>query len=76
MKLPIVPLDKANHFIYGALISGVAILVMPWLYAFIVTAVVGVAKEVYDHYSKKGTPDINDFLYTIAGSVPVLISHL
>ena len=76
MKLPIIPLDKANHFIYGAVISGLAILVMPTMYAFMLTALAGVGKEIYDLYSKKGTPDVNDFLYTIAGSAPVLISHL
>ncbi len=75
MKL-LIPVDKANHFIAGVLISGVAILLMPVLYTFVLTTMVGVAKEFYDHVSKKGTPDVVDLLYTMAGSVPVLISHI
>jgi hypothetical protein len=37
---------------------------------------IGTAKEVYDYVSHKGTPDINDLLYTIYGALPVLIIKL
>ena len=73
---PFIPLDKANHFIAGAIVSGIAILFLPVLYAFLITIIVGATKEAYDLFSKTGTPDINDLLFTIAGSIPVLISHL
>ena len=72
----LIPVDKANHFIAGAIICGIAILFIPVLYAFLITALVGATKEIYDLVSKKGTPDIKDFLFTIAGAIPVLISHL
>lgn len=72
----LIPVDKANHFIAGAIASGIAILFVPVLYAFLITAIIGATKELYDLFSETGTPDLNDLLFTIAGSIPVLISHL
>jgi len=37
---------------------------------------IGTGKEVYDYLSGKGTPDINDLLYTIYGALPILIIKL
>jgi hypothetical protein len=73
---PFIPVDKANHFVAGAIASGIAILFVPVLYAFLIAVIVGAAKELYDLFSDNGTPDINDLLFTIAGSIPVLISHI
>jgi len=38
--------------------------------------VIATAKEVWDYVSKKGTPDINDLLFTIYGALPLLILKL
>jgi hypothetical protein len=38
--------------------------------------IIATAKEVYDYVSKKGTPDIDDLLYTIYGAIPILILKL
>jgi hypothetical protein len=37
---------------------------------------IGTAKELYDYTSGKGTPDVNDLLYTIYGALPLLIIKL
>ena len=46
------------------------------IYALILTAVVGVFKEMYDALTDKGTPDIFDILFTIAGAIPVFLTHI
>jgi len=70
------PIDKQYHFIAGMLIYIIACLFMPSIWALLPVVVIGTAKEVYDYISMKGTPDINDLLYTIYGALPVLILKL
>jgi hypothetical protein len=36
----------------------------------------GTLKEVYDYVSGKGTPDINDLLFTIYGALPIFVINL
>jgi len=68
--------DKANHFIVGTVIYCLALFIMSPLLALLPVIAIGAAKEVYDGISKKGNADIMDFLYTVAGAIPVLITHL
>ncbi len=53
--------DKKLHFLVGFLI---ALLVN--IYAVIV---IGALKEIYDKVSKKGTPELLDFIYTVVGGL-------
>jgi hypothetical protein len=76
MKPFISQLDKANHFIAGTVIYCLSLFILSPLVALIPVIVVGAAKEVYDEKKRKGRGDIWDFLYTIAGAIPVLITHL
>lgn len=71
-----IPIDKKYHFIAGMFIYIVASLFMPAIWAMVPVVAIATAKEVYDYISKKGTPDINDLLYTIYGALPVLIIKL
>ncbi len=67
--LPIIPQDKANHFIYGLAIFlavGLAFGAIPGLVAAVL---IGAAKEIYDRVSGKGTPDVYDFVATVVGGV-------
>jgi hypothetical protein len=75
-KLIIPEIDKANHFIAGTIIYCLASLFLSPVAALIPVIIIGAAKEVYDKYSKKGTPDIIDFLYTVAGALPVLLTNI
>jgi hypothetical protein len=70
------PIDKQYHFIAGMFIYIFASLFMPTLWAIVPVVSIATAKEVYDYVSKKGTPDINDLLYTIYGALPILIIKL
>lgn len=75
MKL-LIPVDKANHFIAGTIIYCLAILFLSPITALIPVILAGGAKEMYDYWTDKGTPDFNDFIFTILGAIPVLITHL
>jgi hypothetical protein len=67
------PIDKQYHFIAGFLIYLIAQFFVPLGYDIAIVAAVGTAKEVDDYLTKKGTPDINDLLYTIYGALPLFI---
>jgi hypothetical protein len=65
--------DKRLHFIAGVLIASVS-LAGGWLCSVIALFSIALAKEIYDFFSKKGTPDFFDFLWTlIGGFFPILV---
>ena len=70
MKLPQLDQDKANHFVYGAIIfTTIAVITTP-LIGLMVTTVVGIGKEIInDKLLKNGTPDFLDFVATVAGGI-------
>lgn len=68
-----IPIDKKYHLIAGFIIYLIAQLFVPLVYDLIIVIAIGTAKEVYDYLSKKGTPDINDLLFTIYGALPLFI---
>ena len=72
----LIPVDKANHFIVGTIIYCLALFMLSPVLALIPVMIAGGAKEAYDYYSGKGTPDIADFLYTVLGAIPVLMTHI
>ena len=45
------------------------------LFAVGIAILVGVAKEVYDRVTKKGTPELADFLWTTAGALTWLLLY-
>ncbi len=78
--MPVIPADKANHFVYGAVVGAVVtvaaiILTLPYIpfYSIAAAAAIGVAKEVYDKVSKKGSPTAMDAVATALGGLPVSI---
>ena len=85
--LPLIEQDKANHFVYGAVLSFATIIFLsvilsvPPVIASVLGAVVGgavgILKEVYDYSHKEThTPDIQDFVWTFMGSLTVSIPGL
>lgn len=71
-----IPIDKQYHFIAGFCIYLITQLFMSPIIAMIPVITIGTLKELYDYTSGKGTPDINDLLYTIYGALPLLILKL
>ncbi len=72
MDLPVIPADKANHFAYGAMAAGMGSLHSVAAGAALCAAV-AIGKEIYDRVSKRGTPDLMDAVWTMAGAMPVLV---
>lgn len=70
------PIDKQYHFIAGMLIYIIAQSFMPVVWALLPVAIIGTLKEVWDYLSKKGTPDVNDLLFTMYGALPIFALKL
>ena len=85
MSLPILPHDKALHFVYGSVI---ATAVMWGCYivtrdlqasAFLglaVSTAAGIAKEIYDHFWQNGTAEVEDAVLTTIGGLFVVAPGL
>lgn len=77
MKLPLIPQDKANHFIYGLIIFTSISPILGVLFGLGICIVAAFMKELYDLQHKAiHTPDIYDAIWTIAGGVTGLIISL
>lgn len=75
MKLPVMPADKANHAVYGAVLASLGMLWNP-LFAFGLVMVFGLGKEVVDLVRKTGNPEGEDAAATIFGGLVVLFPYL
>ena len=65
-----VPKDKVMHFCAGLALSILAGLLLCPLIGLATAAVVGALKEIiWDWLLKKGTPELLDFVATVAGGV-------
>jgi len=72
MKLPIIPIDKANHFIYGFVIYVVSSLFLTPDKALALVCLFALGKEIRDEFVYSGF-DVKDVLATIC---PALILFL
>lgn len=73
--IPVLPEDKANHFVYGSLVAFIGLFFDP-LPAAAMVLLVGFGKELYDLVSGRGTPDGTDALATVAGGAVVVAPAL
>lgn len=67
--------DKALHFMVGVLIYAFTHFIDEQ-FALLLVILAGVGKEIYDHYSQKGTPEIMDIIFTVAGGLTGYICSL
>lgn len=79
--LPLIPHDKANHIVYGAVIALVTLLCAtaaalphPVLWTLGASFGFGALKEVRDRVSGKGTPDFVDFAATGLGGLLIAVA--
>ena len=63
------PTDKKLHFWAGFGIAAVTSLFFGYIVGFIVAAIAGAAKELYDKVTGKGTPEAEDFAETMKGAL-------
>jgi len=64
-----IPLDKKLHLGAGFIIALVTGIILTPLFGLLLAVGTGVGKEVYDRLSGKGTPEIMDIVYTVAGGL-------
>jgi hypothetical protein len=74
MNLPLIPLDKANHFLYGFFIYAFFSMFMAHEMAVGVTFVFAVAKEIRDHAVYKKA-DFLDMVFTILPGIIITITE-
>ena len=75
MKLPLIPNDKANHFIYGFVIFVLSNLVLNEWISLAVVCLFAFGKEIYDEYEYGGF-DIYDAIWTIAPALILTIKQI
>jgi hypothetical protein len=75
MKKILIPQDKANHFVYGFLIFILCNLFFTEITCLFIVVFAAAAKEVYDKVSKKGTPEILDFIATVLPAIIIIIKN-
>lgn len=68
--------DKMNHLFFGTLLFLLFSLVFDIHMGFVFVTIVGATVECVDYVSKKGTPEILDFIYTILVPMFVYIIYL
>ena len=74
MKLiPVIPQDKANHFVYGTLLGAISCLAFGPILSIAITFLVGFGKEVWDKVSGTGTCDLIDLIVTMIGGMVVIL---
>jgi hypothetical protein len=85
MNLIVLSQDKANHFAYGTIICTIStlialllikIILIPLWLVLLPTIFFAIGKEYYDYKSRKGTPDIKDALFTLAGGLSVYVPSI
>jgi len=65
--------DKYYHAIVGCVVSSL-LFIFPAYVVYSLLLITAIGKEIRDYYSY-GYPSLDDFAYTLAGSVPVTIAH-
>jgi len=76
----LIPQDKANHVIYGAVICLLVTLLLvhfavanAQVFGLLASLIVGGAKEVYDYFTG-GDPDVVDAICTLLGGLAIFIA--
>lgn len=75
MKIPLIPLDKANHFVYGFVIYFISNLFFKDYTSFAIVFLFAFSKEAYDEY-KYGGFDLKDLLISLMPAVLLIIKDL
>lgn len=68
-----IPADKKKNLIAGFIVCAIVSMFFGYIVGFVSALVAGAGKEAYDYFTKKGTPEIADFLYTAVGAVCFLV---
>lgn len=75
MKLPLIPLDKANHIVYGFAIYFLLNLFLNPFISLSITCLVALSKEIYDQFKYKGG-DWKDLLVTLIAPIALFLKTI
>lgn len=68
-----IPADKKKHLIAGFIVCAIVSMFFGYVIGFISALVAAAGKEAYDYFTKKGTPELADFIYSAVGAVCFLV---
>ena len=68
--------DKKKHFVAGFATTTVVSLLLGYIVGALASVIAGVAKEVYDKVSGKGTPELLDVVATVTGAVAAVATSV
>ena len=72
-----IPQDKKKHFVAGFAITAIVSLFFGGYIIGVIVAVIAAAgKELYDKVTGTGTPEVLDFVATIAGAAAAVIASV
>ena len=73
-----IPQDKKKHFVAGFAITAIVSLFFGYIIGVIVAVIAAAAagKELYDKVTGTGTPEVLDFVATIAGAAAAVIASV
>ena len=72
-----IPKDKLLHFFLGSIILFLSLLFFNTLFSVTIVVLIAAIKEIiYDDFYGKGTPEVQDFIYTILPCLFHLINIL
>jgi len=69
-----IPRDKLLHFVIGAVVQSLSMLLITPYLALLVTVLVGIGIEVYQKVTKTGKLEVMDAVSVILGGLLVLLS--
>jgi hypothetical protein len=75
MKIPIIPQDKANHFVYGFVIYFLFNLFLNQYTSFSIVFLFAISKEIYDEYKYSGF-DWRDLVTTLIPAFLLTLKNL
>lgn len=67
--IKLLPYDKALHLLGGIIVFLIANNFLFEGWSLLVVLIAAISVEVIDYVSKKGTPELMDIVYTIAGGL-------
>ena len=71
-----IPQDKKMHFVAGFAITAIVSLFFGYIIGVIVAVIAAAGKELYDKVTGTGTPEVLDFVATIAGAAAAVIASV
>ena len=71
-----IPQDKKKHFVAGFAITVVVSLFFGYIIGAVAAVIAAAGKGLYDKVTRKGTPEVLDFVATVLGAVAAVATSV